>query len=162
MTAEPLLCSYFSAIPAPASARSYICSSFAHVLAHSCGGMFAGVQALALNRMLATGAASAMVAIPRAIGYEDEFAGWCVSMEDAIVAVYVRSKLRRQGIATMLLAGVTERVPIAVGYWSGEAQAIADHGFPIVHDPKIQHALLAFVRDADGKQYEKQHEKGTR
>jgi GNAT superfamily N-acetyltransferase len=90
-----------------------------------------------------------VVAVPVARGYESEFAGWAAAIDGHVVAVYVRTQFRRQGVGSMLLTALTDFAPIRVGYWSDDAQSVADHGFPIEHDPTSYHTLLTFMRRSD-------------
>lgn len=108
------------------------------------------MQSRALWRVLAGGIGNAVVAVPMANGYESEFAGWAAAIDGHVVAVYVRTQFRRQGVGSMLLTEITSgSAPIRLGYWSDDAQSVADHGFPIEHDPTSYHTLLTFMRKAD-------------
>ena len=46
-----------------------------------------------------------------------------------------------------MACSLTLRAPIEVAYWTPEAEAIAEHGFPLRYEIKAYRALLSFVRD---------------
>jgi len=104
----------------------------------------ASVYVQAMSRMLIQSAARAVLAVP--IDHEDDYAGWAVHASSGVLFAYVRKPFRRNGIATKMLATITESAPIGVAFWTRNAQAISDHGFPIFHDLKSFENVLAFCR----------------
>lgn len=98
-----------------------------------------------IHRVLVDPRAVSVVAWPR--GYPDEQIGWAVSLDGALVFVYVKYHFRRKGLGTMLAARVLEPDgPIRVVYWTRAAGRMALGGYPIVHDGCAQAELARFAR----------------
>lgn len=139
---------YHEIIKAPRSALEWIAGTFygqiqripSFVPSHP------AAQSDALVRMIQTGDATAVVAVPR--GHPDDFSGWAVGLRGALVFAYVRRVLRRHGIGAELMGSVTPADSSAIhcAYWTTDAEGMCRHGMPLVYDIFAYQALLAFVR----------------
>ena len=141
------LTSHVSIIPATPASWPWILHSFRHQIGGIDGGpsLLAESQRRALERILRGGIGPAVVAVP--VGFPTEFLGWAVAVDGRVLYAYVRSVFRRQGVGAQLVCAVTDRVPVEVAYWTPEAQAIADHGWPIRYEIQAYRTLLAFTHE---------------
>lgn len=85
-----------------------------------------------LERQLRGGLTRAVVASP--IGHPETLLGWASEAFGSLLFAYVIQDLRKRGFASELYASLFARGPVRLVYWTETAEAIREHGFPIVHD----------------------------
>jgi len=91
-----------------------------------------GDHAVAVRGQILGGLGRVIVATPK--GHPETFLGWAAESCGAMVFAYVPMHLRALGIARHMAAALFDSGPVRLVYWTDTAEAIKDHGFPIVHD----------------------------
>lgn len=95
-----------------------------------------------LLRVLRDPRARSTVAVPH--GFPDDFLGWSLALDGALVFAYVGYRHRRQGLGSYLMGKVTPDAgkPWRLAYWTRAASRMALKGFPVTHDLDAYEALL--------------------
>jgi len=95
-----------------------------------------------LAALMRGGICEAIVACPK--NNPDVRGGWAARQGGTLVFVYVRDWLRQSGIGSQLATKLTDAVPMRLAYWTPTAQAVRDHGFPLVYDRDAYQAIARF------------------
>jgi hypothetical protein len=91
-----------------------------------------GAHVESVERGLRGGIGRVVVATP--IGHPETFAGWAAEAFGSLLFAYVPLHLRGYGIAAHMAAQLFSTGPVRLVYWTETAEAIREHGFPLVHD----------------------------
>jgi hypothetical protein len=114
--------------------ESFVCKAFRESLVDLAGMSLDRARAheRALWSQIRSGITSAVVAVP--IGHPETFIGWAAQSCGSLLFAYVPTDLRGSGTAGKMAAALFDRGPVRLVYWTDVAEAIREHGFPLVHD----------------------------
>lgn len=62
----------------------------------------------------------------------DSIVGWAAVRDGELAFAYVRPGFRRWGVAAQMATQLIEGGPFRLVYWTRQAEAVRDHGFPLV------------------------------
>ena len=141
------LADHCDVITAPRAAHDWVLDVFRDQVRPIEGARDAALLRDALARIIRSGAGTCLVAVPR--GYNDDFAGWMVTLDSlpsAVVYVYTRRRFRCERIGSLLLRARRRAGQVGVAYWTGDAEDGQARGLPIEHSLAAYSALLSFKR----------------